>query len=87
MNRFRVEYAGNATRGTRQTQQKRGENPMHHRALAPVQKCAREVMEGARAVFLLTAVAFESRLVAIRAPGTDVVALTAGTLQVPILPA
>ena len=54
---------------------------MHHRALAAVQKCAREVIEGALAIFLFTAVAFESRLVVIRAPGTDVVALTAGALQ------
>src|SRR5262245_51973854 len=78
---------GNATRGTRQTQQKGGENPVHDRALAAIQQRTREVIEGALAVFLFTAVAFASRLVVIRTPGTDVVALTSGALQGPIFPA
>jgi hypothetical protein len=78
---------GNATRGTRQPQQKSGEHPVHHRALAAVQERPREVIAGALAVLLFTAGAFESRLVVIRAPGTDVVALTSGALQGPIFPA
>jgi hypothetical protein len=56
-------------------------------ALAAVQECAREVIEGALAVLLFTAVAFQSRLVVIRPPGADVVALTSGALQGPIFPA
>ena len=59
---------------------------MHERALAAVQERAREVSEGALAGLLFTAVAFQSRLVVIRAPGADVVALTSGALQGPIFP-
>src|SRR5215831_11690196 len=76
----------NTSRGTRQAQQKRCEHPVHHRALTAVQECACEVIEGALAVFLFTAVAFQSRLVMVRPPGTDVVALTAGTLEWAIFP-
>ena len=54
--------------------------------LAAVQECAREVIEGALAVLLFTAVAFQSRLVVIRPPETNVVALTSGALQGPIFP-
>jgi hypothetical protein len=60
---------------------------VHHRALAAVQECAREVIESALAVFLFTAIAFESGLVMIRAPGADVVALTPRALEWAILPA
>ena len=54
---------------------------MPQRALAAIQQRAREVIEGALAAFLFSAVAFQSRLVMVRPPGTDVVALTAGTLE------
>jgi hypothetical protein len=57
------------------------------RALAAVQACAREVIEGALAVLLFTAVALQSRLVVICTPGTNVVALTSGALQGLIFPA
>src|SRR5215468_5256185 len=77
---------GDAPRCTRQAQQKGGQNPVHHRALAAIQECAREVIEGALAALLFAAVAFQSRLVVVRAPGTDVVALTAGTLEWAIFP-
>ena len=60
---------------------------MRQRALAAVQERAREIIEGALAVLLFTAVAFQSGLVVIDAPGTDVVALTSGALQGPIFPA
>src|SRR5262245_44802800 len=77
----------NATRGTRQAQQKCREYPVHDRALAAIQERACEVIEGALAVLLFTAVTLQSGLVVIGAPGTDVVALTSGALQGPILPA
>jgi hypothetical protein len=60
---------------------------MHDRALAAVQERAREVIEGALAGLLFTAVALQSGLVVIRAPGADVVALTSGALQGPIFSA
>src|SRR5215831_5855618 len=81
------QLSGIAARGTRQAQQKRREHPVHDRALAAVQERSREIIEGALAALLFAAVAFESRLVVIRAPGTDVVALRSGALQRPIFPA
>ena len=60
---------------------------MHQRAFAAIQECAGEVIEGTLAARLFTAVAFQSGLVVIGAPGTDVEALTAGTLEGPIFPA
>src|SRR5262249_48449020 len=77
---------GNPTRGTRQAQQKRRKNPVHERALTAVQERACEVIEGALAGLLFTAVAFQTGLVVVRAPGTDVVAPTAGTLEWAIFP-
>ena len=59
---------------------------MHQRALATIQQRAGEVIEGAVTVLLLTAVAFQSRLVVVRALRTDVVALTPGTLEWAIFP-
>src|SRR5262245_53573312 len=43
-------------------------------------------MEGARAGVLFPAVALQAGLVVVRAPGTDVVALTAGTLEWAVCP-
>ena len=54
---------------------------MPQRALAAIQQRARKVIEGALAGLLFTAVAFQSRLVVVRPPRTDVVALTARTLE------
>src|SRR5438094_6136140 len=79
--------SGNAARGTRQTQAKRCEHPVHDRALAAIQERSREVIEGALAGLLFTAVALQSRLVVVGAPRTDVVALTPRTLEGPIFPA
>ena len=59
---------------------------MHDRALATVQERAREVIEGAPAVLLFTAVVVQSGLVVVGTPRTDVVALTARTLERPLLP-
>jgi hypothetical protein len=81
------QLSGDAPRGTRQAQQKRGEHPVHERALAAIQERAREVIEGALAALLFTAGAFQAWLGVVRAPGTDVEALTAGTLEGPIFPA
>src|SRR5438105_4666536 len=53
----------NTSRGTRQAQQKGRENPVHDRALAAVQERSREVIEGALAILLFTAVAFQAGLV------------------------
>ena len=59
---------------------------MPQRALATIQQRASEVIEGALAVLLFTAVASQSRLVMVRTPRTDVVALTARTLEWAIFP-
>ena len=56
-------------------------------ALAAVQERSGEVIEGTLATLLFAAVAFQARLGVIGAPGPDVVALTAGTLEGPIFPA
>src|SRR5215470_4720338 len=80
------QLSGNPTRCTRQAQEKRGQNPVHHRALAAIQERAREVIEGALAALLFTAVAFQARLGMVGAPGTDVVALTARALEWAIFP-
>jgi hypothetical protein len=77
----------NTSRGTRQAQQKGREHPVHDRALAAIQERAREVIEGALAALLFTAVAFQAWLGMVRAPWSDVEALTAGTLEGPIFPA
>ena len=50
--------SGNPPRRTRETEEKRRQNPMHDRALAAIQERAREVIEGALAGLLFTAVAF-----------------------------
>src|SRR5215471_15641638 len=78
--------SGNTPRGTRQAQQKRRENPGYHRAFAAVQECAGEVIEGPLAALLFTAVAFQPRLVVVRPPRTDMVALTVGTLEWTLFP-
>ena len=72
---------------SRRDRAERRQNPVHHRALATIQQRAREVIEGPLAALLLTAVALQSGLVVVCAPGTDVVALTVGTLEGPIFPA
>ena len=59
---------------------------MHDRALAAIQERAREVMEGALAGLLFTAVALQAVLGVVGAPRTNVVALTPRTLERPILP-
>jgi hypothetical protein len=78
---------GNAPRGTRQAQQKGSQNPVRGRAFAAIQECAGEVIEGTLAALLFTTVAFQSGLVVIGPPGSDVEALTSGTLEGPIFPA
>src|SRR4029453_11212366 len=58
-----AQLAGNPPRRTRQTEQKGGENPVGEGTLAAVQEWAREVIEGALAALLFTAVALQARLV------------------------
>ena len=60
---------------------------MQQRAFAAIQQRAREVIAGVLAGLLFPAVALQSRLLVVRPPRTDVVALTAGTLQGPLFPA
>src|SRR5262249_7367610 len=55
--------------------------------LAAVQERACEVIEGALAALLFTAVALQAGLVVIRTSGTNIVALTPRTLERPIFPA
>jgi hypothetical protein len=81
-----AQFLGNTPGRTSKAQQKGGENPVGEGALAAVQECAREVIEGALAVLLLTAVAFQSGLVVIRPPGTNVVALAPRALQRTVFP-
>ena len=50
-------------------------------ALAAVQECAREIIEGTLAGLLFTAVALQARLGVVRAPGTDVVAYARQVLE------
>jgi hypothetical protein len=71
----------------RQAQEKRRKNPVYDRALVAIQEHSREVIEGALAVLLLTAVALQSVLVVVGAPRTDVVAMTPRTWEGPIFPA
>src|SRR5215470_3039842 len=75
------QFPGDAPRRACQTEQKGGENPVCEGALAAVQECTREVIEGALAVLRFTAVALQSRLVVIGPPGTNMVALAPGTLE------
>jgi hypothetical protein len=81
-----AQLSGNTPRRARQAQQKGGEKPVGEGALAAVQEGAREVIEGALAGLLFTAVALQPRLVVICPPGTNIVALTAGTLEGTIFP-
>jgi hypothetical protein len=81
------QLSGNASRGTRQAQQKSGEHPVHQRALAAIQERSREVIEGTLSALLFTAIALQARLGVVGAPRPDVEALTAGTLEGPIFPA
>src|SRR5262249_38859476 len=82
-----AQLSGNAPRRTRETEEKRRQNPVHDRALAAIQECAREVIEGTLTGLLFTAVALQSGLVVVGPPRTDVVALTPRTLEGPIFPA
>jgi len=59
---------------------------VHDRALAAVQERSREIIEGALAGLLFTAVALQSGLVVVGTPRTNVVALTPRTLEGPIFP-
>ena len=59
---------------------------MHDRVLAAVQERSREVIEGALAGLLFTAIAFQAGLVVVGTPRTNVVALTPRTLEGPIFP-
>src|SRR5262249_27340622 len=81
------QLSGNPPRRAGETEQKGGEKPVGEGALAAVQERTREVIEGALATLLFTAVALQSGLVVVGTPRTDVVALTPRTLEGPIFPA
>jgi len=82
-----AQLSGTTPRYTRQAQQKGRQHPVHHRALATIQQRTREVIAGALAALLCTAVALQAWLGRVRAPWSDGEALTAGTLEGPIVPA
>jgi len=79
-----AQLSGNTPRRTRETEQKRRQNPVRQRPLALVEQGSGEVVEGALAA--IAPVAFAARPVVIRAPWVDVVAVAPGTLQWAIFP-
>jgi hypothetical protein len=76
--------SGDATRRTRQAQQEGGENPVRQRPLTVGQQRVREVIGGAPTA--VAPVAFQPWPIMVSAPGTEVVAVTAGTLERAIFP-
>ena len=79
-----AQFSGNTPRRTRETEQKRRQNPVRQRSLALVQQGRGEVVEGALAA--MTPVAFASGAVLVRAPASNVVALASRTLQRTVFP-
>jgi hypothetical protein len=80
-----AQLAGNTPRRTRETEQKRRQNPVRQRPLAPVEEGSCEVIEGALATF--TPVAFTPGAIVVRPPRIDVLALAPGILEGAIFPA
>ena len=58
-----TQLSGTPPRRTRETEEKRRQNPMHDRALAAIQERSREVIEGTLTGLLFTAVALQAGLV------------------------
>ena len=79
-----LQLSGNTSRGTRQAQQKGGQNPVWQRPFALVYHGVGQIVEGSIAA--ITPVAFAPWSIVIIAPRIDVVTLAAGTLEGPIFP-
>jgi hypothetical protein len=79
-----AQLSGNTPRRTRQTQQKRRQNPVRQRPPTLVEQGMSEVVEGALAA--ITPVAFTPGSLVVRPPWIDVVALASGTLEGTIFP-
>src|SRR5215510_13653935 len=75
---------GNPPRRTRQTQQKRRQNPVRKRPPALVKQGMSKIVEGPLAA--VAPVALAPGAVVVRAPGIDVLALAPRTLQRTIFP-
>ena len=79
-----AQLSGNTPRRTRETAQKRRQNPVCKRPPALMEERIGQVVEGAFAA--VTPVAFAAGAVGVRAPWIDVLALAPGTLEWAILP-
>jgi hypothetical protein len=79
-----AQLSSNPPRRTRETEQKRRENPVRERPLTLVEQGVGEVVEGALAA--VAPVAFAPRSVVVLAPRINVLALAPGTLEGPIFP-
>jgi hypothetical protein len=79
-----IQLSDDATRRTRETEEKGGQNPVRQRPLALVQQGMGKVVEGALAA--MAPVAFAPGSVVVMAPRIDVVAVASGTLQRAIFP-
>jgi hypothetical protein len=79
-----AQLSGNTPRRTRETEEKRRQNPVRQRPFAPVEQGRGEVVEGALAA--VTPGAFTPGAVVVRPPRIDVLALAPGTLERAIFP-
>jgi hypothetical protein len=79
-----IQLSGNATRRAREAQQKGGEDPVRERPLALGQQCVGEVIEGAPTA--VAPITFQPRPIVVGAPGTNIWAVTPGTLERAIVP-
>jgi hypothetical protein len=79
-----AQLAGNPPRRTRETEEKRRQNPVRQRPLAAVEQSRGEIVEGTLAA--VTPVAFTPGALVVRPPRIDVLILAPGTLERPILP-
>ena len=79
-----AQLAGNTPRRTRQTEEKRRQNPVRQRPLAPVEQGLGEVVEGALAA--VTPVAFTPGARVVRPPQIDILTLAPGTWECTIFP-
>jgi hypothetical protein len=76
--------SGDATRRAREAQQEGGEDPVRQRPLTSGQQRVREVIEGAPTA--AAPVTFQPWPIMVSPPGTEVVTVTAGTLERAIFP-
>ena len=79
-----AQLSGNTPRRTRQTEEKRRQNPVRQRPLAPVEQGRGEVVEGALAA--VTPGAFTPGAIVVRPPRINLLTLAPGTLECTIVP-